>query len=165
MMKKTTYIRMTDTLKSHPVFLCWMRRWNSALALTVVALYGMALLKLLLQRNPLVIPATAIPAVSYVLLTIARGKLNAKRPYEVFAYEPALPRHKEGKSFPSRHIFSAFVIGITLLRFWPVGGGAVLVCGAGLAIIRVAGGVHFVKDVVWGAVIGILCGMLMFLFR
>ena len=92
-----------------------------------------------------------VPGASFLGLSFFRKAFSAPRPYESL-----------GKSFPSRHVFSVFVIGMTF--FWicrPIGA-AVGVLGLLLAYVRVAGGVHFPKDVAAGAALGILCGSLYF---
>ena len=76
--------------------------------------------------------------------------------------EPIIKRKGTGKSFPSRHTFSIFVIAVTVFYFWPVAGIITGIAGAVLATVRVLGGVHFVRDVIAGAAIGIGCGLIGF---
>ena len=40
----------------------------------------------------------------------------------------------------------------------------IMILGLGLAVIRVVGGVHFIKDVVAGAIMAILIGIICFWF-
>ena len=109
-----------------------------------------------------------IPGVSFIVVSIFRKVLSAPRPYEVYGFVPAIKKDTKGKSFPSRHVFSIFMVAMTYLQtsVWL----AILISlmGIGLAIIRVVGGVHFIKDVVAGALMaiiisiicyGILCGV------
>ena len=63
---------------------------------------------------------------------------------------------------PSRHIFSMFMIAMGWLVFWPPMGWTLLVVGVLLAVIRVLGGVHFPRDVLVGALCGIIAGLLGF---
>ena len=100
----------------------------------------------------------AVPAVSFILVSVFRAKLNARRPYEVYQFQPLIPKDKCGNSFPSRHVFSMFVIGTTIA--WQCMWAAVIVWALGivLAVTRVAGGVHFPKDVIAGMCIGIILG-------
>ena len=53
----------------------------------------------------------AIPGISFVAVSIFRKCYNAKRPYEIYDFKPLIPKDTIGKSFPSRHVFSIFVIG------------------------------------------------------
>ena len=68
-----------------------------------------------------------------------------------------------GKSFPSRHVFSATTIAMFTLLLNPWLGGTMLFLAAILAILRVLGGVHYPSDVLAGYVIGILVGLLLYL--
>lgn len=114
---------------------------------------------LAVQRNPELLRAVLVPGISFVILSCFRYLYCAPRPYEVYGIPPAVPKNTKGKSFPSRHVFSAFMIGMTFLRFIPAAGAALLVLGAVMAALRVVGGVHFPKDVAAGAVFGLVCGL------
>lgn len=94
--------------------------------------------------------------VPLVLLSAARKFINAPRPYEVYGLQPLMPRESSGKSFPSRHVFSIFVIAGCYLHLLPGEGAVLLLLGVILAAIRVLAGLHFEKDVIAGAVIGLL---------
>ena len=48
----------------------------------------------------------AVPAVSFILVSVFRAKLNARRPYEVYQFQPLIPKDKCGNSFPSRQMDS-----------------------------------------------------------
>lgn len=101
-----------------------------------------------------------IPAVSFLLVSFFRKIYSAPRPYEVLDISPLLKKTTKGKSFPSRHVFSIFMIGMTFF-YWNAWSGIVMgIFGILLAYIRVVGGVHFPKDVAAGALLGILCGLL-----
>ena len=73
-----------------------------------------------------------------------------------------VPAVTKGNSFPSRHVFSIYIIAMAAWYVClPLG---VILCVAGvfLAAARVIGRVHFVKDVVAGALIAVGCGILSF---
>ena len=67
---------------------------------------------------------------------------------------------KKGHSFPSRHVFSAFIIGTLWMILSPYVGAATLLFGAVIAISRVLLGIHFLRDVIVGAVIGVASGVI-----
>ncbi len=69
-----------------------------------------------------------IPAVSFTLLSVFRKAYSAPRPYEVFSIQPLLKKETVGKSFPSRHVFSAFVIAMTFF-YWNRAAGATIGTG------------------------------------
>ena len=104
-----------------------------------------------------------VPFISFILVTIFRNIKNAKRPYEVYGFKPLLNKDSLGKSFPSRHTFSAFVIATSILSINLPIGATLLLLGVIIAISRVVLGLHFIKDVVFGAIIGIVCGIVCFI--
>ena len=72
-------------------------------------------------------------------------------------------KNKKGESMPSRHVFSAFIIGMAFFYIGEIPLGIIVfVCGLIIAIVRVISGVHFPKDVIVGALVGILCGVVGF---
>ena len=99
-------------------------------------------------------------AVPFLLVSTSRHILNAPRPYELYDFYSEPPKNKNGKSFPSRHVFSAFLIATLWFFESPVIAVALAVLGVILAINRVLVGIHFVRDVVAGAIVGIISGAL-----
>lgn len=103
-----------------------------------------------------------VPALGFVLATLLRICINRPRPYES-GVEPLVKKQRIGRSFPSRHGASAFVIGVTLLAYCLPLGLCVLFMGAGFCYVRFATGFHYPSDLFVGAGIGSLCGLLAFL--
>ena len=114
----------------------------------------------LLERKPFVALTVAVSAgVGFVLVTLLRAWINAPRPYELRDYYTEAPKAREGKSFPSRHAYSAFVIA-TLAWIWhPAVMCGTAVLAALVCLSRVLVGIHFWRDVVCGALIGIVSGV------
>ena len=138
---------------------------NSVLTKAVYALYPLLLIYLavyhLTDKEPGFVPALLVPGISFVLVSIFRSWYDAPRPYEIPGAEPPLiKKDAPGKSFPSRHIFSIFVIAVTFFWVWPVSGILIGIAGVLLAWSRVAGGVHFPRDVIAGALIGVFSGVI-----
>lgn len=100
------------------------------------------------------------PAIGFALETGLRAKINAPRPYEALAIDPLIKKDTKGKSFPSRHAFSIFVIATCWLAYSPWIGVALMLAGVVLGWIRVLGGVHYPRDVVAGAALGIVVGLM-----
>ena len=92
--------------------------------------------------------------VPFLLVTLLRKKLNAPRPYEIYDFYPTPPKNKKGLSFPSRHAFSAFAIGTYLAFVSPLLGGILLATSTLMCVARVLLGIHFIRDVLCGALIG-----------
>jgi membrane-associated phospholipid phosphatase len=138
---------------------------NSVLTKAVYALYPLLLIYLavyhLTDKEPGFVPALLVPGISFVLVSIFRNWYDAPRPYEIpGAKPPLIKKDAPGKSFPSRHIFSIFVIAVTFFWVWPVPGILIGIAGILLAWSRVAGGVHFPRDVIAGALIGVFSGVI-----
>ncbi|MCR5468463.1 MAG: phosphatase PAP2 family protein [Lachnospiraceae bacterium] len=110
-----------------------------------------------------VVKTLFIPGTAFVLLSFYRMYKNSPRPYEVWETEPLIRKETKGNSFPSRHVFSITVIAMAYLENYRVLGVALLVGAVYLAVFRVITGVHFIKDVVAGAAIGVLAGLVLFL--
>lgn len=104
-----------------------------------------------------------IPAVSFLLLSAVRRKINRKRPYESFAIDPVIHKDTKGNSMPSRHIFSASIISMCFLYVNPYAGIFMFIMTILACITRVIGGVHYPTDVLAGLAAGILCGIFIFL--
>ena len=99
-----------------------------------------------------------LAAVPFLALTLIRYLCNAPRPYELISFYAIPPKKKKGKSFPSRHVFSAFLIAVLAFPTLPVLSSVLLLLGVALAVSRVLLGIHFIRDVLAGAVIGAISG-------
>lgn len=156
-MTRETYQRMTESLKENPKKVQRINRINQMLTGIVFCAYPLFLLMLFLEKENFLFRAILVPAVSFVAVTVFRHILNVPRPYEKFGMEPVLEKDTSGKSFPSRHVFSVFIIAATVFVYHPDAGILLGVLGMFLAVIRVVGGVHEPRDVIAGAIIGIVC--------
>lgn len=106
------------------------------------------------------VPLVGVTAVGFVAVSFFRKRFNAPRPYECCAIAPLIARDGAGKSFPSRHAFSAFAIAASWFAASAPVAVVLLVAAVVLAVCRVLGGVHFPRDVVVGALIGSATGAL-----
>lgn len=136
-----------------------MNGMNRLLTGLVFLAYPLFLLTLFLEKDAFLLRAVMVPAVSFGAVTLFRYLLNVPRPYEKFELDPVLEKDTKGKSFPSRHVFSVYMIAATVFVCHPGAGIFLGALGLFLAVIRVAGGVHEPRDVAAGAVIGILCAV------
>ena len=105
----------------------------------------------------------AVLLIPFILVSAARRIVNLKRPCEVFDLDALgidTRGFKRGKSFPSRHVFSGFLIATVLLPEIPALGILLLVLSLLLGVSRVALGIHFVRDTVAGAILGVASALL-----
>ena len=108
--------------------------------------------------------AVLTPVAGFVIARFFRVILRHPRPYQVIRIRPLDREKKTSFAFPSCHVASAFVIGTTLLALsFKAAGILVLILGVVLAVLRVMSGGHFIKDVVSGALLGSLCGIVLHL--
>ena len=101
----------------------------------------------------------------FVIVTVIRQLINAPRPYELYDFYDKRPKEKKGRSFPSRHVYSASVLAGVTVFLYPFLGSVMLIFALLLAILRVLLGIHFLRDVICGGVIGLgaaLLGVLLF---
>lgn len=124
--------------------------------------FGLLLLFLSLTHNPH-LPRTVLTCgSSFLAVSLFRRLYNAPRPYEKEGITALTSKKTKGRSFPSRHVFSAFIIAVAVFFFRPFWGIVLLLLGVVLAYLRTALKVHFIKDVVAGALGGIVCGVIGF---
>lgn len=136
---------------------------NLILAGSVYIAYPVLLGVLLVHKDSVLARAIIVPLDSFIILSVVRAFINRKRPYELYECASAIHKDKKGKSFPSRHVFSVFVIATTFLGVGCTLAGAILLfVGVCIAAVRVYCGVHFLSDVIAGAVAGVLSGVIGF---
>lgn len=99
-------------------------------------------------------------AVPFAAVSVIRRLINAPRPYEMPDFVGHLPKKKGGCSFPSRHAFSIFAIGSLCLFVNLPLGVITLVFGVIMCFCRVVLHLHFVRDVVCGALVGIISSVI-----
>lgn len=108
-----------------------------------------------------------VPAVGFLAVTLLRKTISSPRPFERFGFSPLI-EHESGSSFPSRHTACAFLISCALLYLSRMGAFPIFLvvlsfCLAGLtALSRLLAGVHFLRDLVCGALLALLISWLGF---
>ncbi len=156
-MKQETYRNMMETMREKPRRVRLIQRVNQLLTGIVFFSYPLFLGTLLIEKSDFLLRAVIVPAVSFAAVTVFRRMFNAPRPYEKFGVPPVLEKDTSGKSFPSRHVVSVFLIAATVFVHRPDAGILLGILGIILGIIRVVGGVHEPRDVIAGMAAGILC--------
>ena len=122
-MKKETYQQIFDTIETIPHGVKGIAILGKVFTYLTGIIYFAAIAGLFLKREwSEALALIFVPAVSFVLVSFFRKVYNAKRPYEIYDFKPLIEKDTKGKSFPSRHVFSIFVIGSSLLWVYPYAG-------------------------------------------
>lgn len=137
---------------------------NRILTAWIFCSYPCLLLFLFLRKDSVFLRTILVPLVGFIVVSVFRYLVNRKRPYEQFNIPPVIPKKTKGKSFPSRHVFSAMIIALTVAvipGFFLLG---IFMCIAAgfLGVIRVGTGIHYPSDVVAGIAAAILVAVLGF---
>lgn len=161
--REDRHVRLYSGVYARPVLVRGLRILDKVAVALIGAAFAYALIVLLWAGEyPSLFKLLAFSAVPFIAVSLMRSLINCKRPYEVYDCEALREMsvgRKKGHSFPSRHVFSAFLIGTLWLMYSPYVGCAVLVLGVFLAFERALLGIHFARDVLAGAVIGIVSGL------
>ena len=131
-----------------------------SVAAAAVAFFGL-LIRAASRSEQRAVLLFVLSLAAFIAASVLRAILNFPRPYEVYPiFGGRAPRALGGKSFPSRHAFSIFLIATLLVpeALWV----ALVLYGLGvlLSAARVLLGIHFPRDVICGAMLGALLGFL-----
>ena len=158
-MDKKQYIKVMDFVRSYKYGIRAIYIAGRAITYLTAVIYLLTIALLVYKEDMRFIRVIAVPAASFTALSVFRTKYNAIRPYEKYNFKPLIPKDTHGKSFPSRHVFSIFICAGAASYIYPLPGTVIYIMGIMLAVIRVISGVHFPKDVIAGALAGILCSI------
>ncbi|MCD8301086.1 MAG: phosphatase PAP2 family protein [Clostridiales bacterium] len=135
---------------------------NRVITAAFYVVYILLIIALIVMGDTRLLRVILVPLISFIAVSIFRRLVNAKRPAELWDIEPLIDRKGHGCSFPSRHVFSVFILAMTMAYFCLAAAIVMMAAGIFLAVVRVIAGVHFPRDVIAGAVIGIGAGILGF---
>lgn len=157
-MTKEQYIKITEPLRSNQERAKRVTSLNHMLTALVFCVYPLYLFMLFTDKNPWLWRAILVPAVSFVGLSVVRKIINAPRPYENLTCRRYWKRHKRKIISKPACIFCFYYCDDD---FYEHSGAGVLlgIIGLLLGIVRVLVGVHEPKDIIVGALAGIVCGI------
>ena len=160
------YGHVAGSIENKPFLLRLLRAFNRFMTVVMPIVYLSLLATTYFQEGlgKQVLIYVCIPASGFVILSFLRKKINAPRPYEEWDIKPLLDRDSPGQSMPSRHVFSATIISMACIHASLSLGIILLVLSAFLGLVRVLGGVHYLKDVVVGYICALVWGVIFFLF-
>jgi phosphatidylglycerophosphatase B len=156
------YRRITDPLRSRPRLTKGIQTVNRVLTALGYVMYPLLLVVLAVSGSALLLREILVPGISFVAVSVFRAIYNEQRPYERFGIPPVIPKDTKGKSFPSRHTFSLFMIAMCWLAYCVPVGVVLLAASVCLGTVRILSGVHYPHDVVAGALIAVACGIVGF---
>ncbi len=141
---------MTQPFRDQPKRAQSLHIANIILTGIVFVAYPILLIGLFGTRSDYLLRSILVPLDGFIVVSVFRYLVNRRRPYETFDLPPVIPKETSGKSFPSRHVFSAAIIAFTFLAIPQVMwiGIVLFVCAVLLAVIRVISGVHYISDVI-----------------
>lgn len=155
------YRRWSAWLRERPRLVGALQVANKVLTGLFYGAYAALLVGVVVGGAPdKVLPLALVPGLVFAALGWYRRRYNAPRPYELCAIEPVIARDGAGCSFPSRHAFSAFAVAVAWGAWCMPAAVVLVVCACLVAALRVMGGVHFAGDVVAGACVGCVTGVL-----
>ena len=103
-----------------------------------------------------------VPVGVLVAITVLRLIVNEQRPYERYGKPSVFNKTTKGKSFPSRHTASAFIIAMAFMYENVALGIAAMVIALFIEISRILAGAHYIHDVVAGMVFSVIAGYVFF---
>ena len=155
-------LNLISSVYSHRRLCLFLYCLGNALVVCTVVSFIVSLTVLAVNSLWGAVGFVVITSVPFCLVSLLRCAFDAPRPSEVYSLDARFvyANRKHGRSFPSRHVFSAFVIGTALYFYAPVLG--IMICAVGLILggCRALLGIHFVRDVIAGALIGICSGII-----
>lgn len=146
-------------LRERPRCVAALQVVSKALTVLFYGAYAALLVAIALIHPSRAIPLVLVPGVAFAAVSLFRRYFNAPRPYECCSVRPLLVREGSGQSFPSRHAFSAFAIAASWFALSAPVAIGLLGCACAVGVLRVVGGVHFPRDVIAGAAIGMAAGI------
>lgn len=160
--KKKQFIKTTTAIKNNKTLYNVIKFLYKFLPLVLFLGYPIMVIYLVAVWDLRFIKVLTIPAVTFLAVTVMRILINRPRPYEKYSFTPVFPKDTKGKSFPSRHTTSAFIISYAFLYICPVLGVVSMVISAFLSFLRPVVGVHYVSDVLGGFLVSSLLGIVFF---
>lgn len=159
MMTAEQYERWSAWWRAHEGALKALLAVNRGLRYLGYLMYPLLLVLVAIFDLPSLPELIVVPLLGFLVVSGFRAAFDAPRPYELLDIDPLIKKATVGQSMPSRHLFSMAMIAMCWL-YWcaPVGVVLLLLCVV-MGYIRVVGGVHFPRDVIAGALGGVILGL------
>lgn len=162
-MNRNKYEIITSFFKNNKAANTALKIIYKYLPMLIFILYPIGIVWVFFKQSEILFQFVLVPLSVFLMVTALRKLINEQRPYEKYGIEPVFAKDTKGKSMPSRHTASAFIISIAMLRINPYLGIGFLVVSFVIMFSRVLAGVHYIRDVFVGMTISIVIGYV-FLF-
>ena len=160
---KSDYEKMIAFFKKDKYRILAMKILYKVLPLIIFIAYPILIVYTFFYMKSELIKIVFVPFAVFVFVTVLRKILNKPRPYEVFNTPSLFDKDTKGQSMPSRHTASAFIIAMTFLYIDFYLGIIAFAIAFMIAMSRILSGVHYIRDILVGAGISVLTGII-FLF-
>ncbi len=162
-MNRNKYEKITSFFKNNKAANTALKIIYKYLPLLIFILYPIGIVWVFFKQSEIFFQFVLVPLSVFLMVTALRKLINEQRPYERYGIEPVFAKDTKGKSMPSRHTASAFIISMAMLRINLYLGIGFLAVSFVIMISRVLAGVHYIRDVIVGMAISIVIGYI-FLF-
>lgn len=162
-MNRNKYEKITSFFKNNKAANTALKIIYKYLPMLIFILYPIGIVWVFFKQSEIFLQFVLVPLGVFLLVTALRKLINEQRPYEKYGIEPVFAKDTKGKSMPSRHTASAFIISMAMLRINPYWGIGFLAVSFVIMLSRVLAGVHYIRDVFVGMTISIVIGYV-FLF-
>ncbi len=132
------------------------------LPIVMFVAYPALLVYAFVERRDALLRLILVPLGVFIGVSLLRVVVNEPRPYERYGMPSVFHKDTKGKSFPSRHTASAFIIAMAFLYVNVPLGIAAMVIALLIEASRIMAGAHYVHDVVAGTAISVLAGWVFF---
>lgn len=162
-MKEKHFIYITNFFRKSKLRTSLVKICSKFLPLLVVIIYALSIFYLAVKRDQRIILFILVPAIDFIFISLFRNYKNKPRPYDIYNFIPLVKFEPgKGKSFPSRHTASAFIIAMACFYLNTYLGFFTFIIAFLIGSSRIISGVHFPKDVIAGMLISILFGYVCF---
>lgn len=162
-MNRNKYERITSFFKNNKAANTALKIIYKYLPLLIFILYPIGIVWAFFKQSEIFFQFVLVPLGVFLMVTALRKLINEQRPYEKYGIQPVFAKDTKGKSMPSRHTASAFIISMAMLRINLYLGIGFLAVSFIIMLSRVLAGVHYIRDVFVGMTISIVIGYV-FLF-
>lgn len=157
------YTAVTEFFKNNKTANLILKIIYKFLPFLVFVLYPIGIVWVFFEQSEIFFQFVLVPFGVFLMVTVLRKLINEQRPYERYGIEPVFFKDIKGKSMPSRHTASSFIISMAMLKINLYLGIVYLAVSLIITTSRVLAGVHYIRDVLVGMAISVVIGYI-FLF-